>query len=114
MLHFGWVESEDGWSVSDVATGLQNFLICVELLGIVIVQARAFGYQSWEGEGLESPVVPPTVMQSFVHAANPADICYDTFIALKKGPQRHVVVGRFLELSREDQLKHGQMPFLFC
>jgi len=108
LVHFGWlIKSWDGWTVSDVATGLQNFLICVELLFIVIVQGHAFGYQSWKGETFDHDgEEEPTVVQSFVHVVNPSDIFYETFIALKMGPQRHVVVGKFLDFSVEQQKKH--------
>ena len=48
------------------------------------------------------------VWHNFVEVANVLDVFRDTIASLKKGPTRHVVVGDFLKISREEQLERGK------
>jgi len=112
MVYFGWgIESKDDWTISDVATGLQNTLICIEMLPLAIAHIRSFGYKSYMEEGSELFVLSDledrswTIWQRIMYIANIGDVFKDTFEALKKGPKRNVHCGGFLELSTEEKLK---------
>jgi len=111
MVKFEWViEEKDDWTVSDVATGLQNFLICVEMFPLALAHIRAFGYNSYmdkasisELSELEQNDV--STLKRVIQVANIGDVFRDTWEALKIGPRRQVEVGTFLEMCREDQRK---------
>jgi hypothetical protein len=47
------------------------------------------------------------VWHNFVEVANVLDVFRDTIASLKKGPTRHVVVGDFLQITRDEQLARG-------
>jgi len=108
MTHFNWVPSTDGYSVSDVATGTQNFLICVEMFPLALAHISAFGYKSYTDATSQDvhEVDSSTPLQRWLQVANIPDVWKDTYDAMKRGPQRHVQVGNFMELSNEDKLKH--------
>jgi len=110
MVHFNWViESKDDWTISDVATGLQNFLICIEMLPLALAHVKSFGYKSYMEEGSElftlsdTTDIPWTIGQRLAYIANIGDVFKDTFEALKKGPRRNVQCGGFLELTEEEK-----------
>jgi len=112
MLHFGWViESKDDWTISDVATGLQNFLICIEMFPLALAHIKSFGYKSYVEPGAEVVALSDlegkewTLAERLGYIANIGDVFKDTFEALKKGPQRHVNAGGFLELTKEEKLQ---------
>lgn len=112
MVYFGWViESKDDWTISDVATGLQNFLICVEMLPLAIAHIKSFGHKSYVEEGADIVNLSDlegstwTIWQRLGYIANIGDVFKDTFEALKKGPRRNVHAGGFLELSKEEKLR---------
>lgn len=47
------------------------------------------------------------IFKSIVDAANITDVFQETYIALKRGPKRNVIVGNFLNLTLKEQKKHG-------
>jgi len=113
MVHFNWlVEEKDDWSVSDVATGLQNFLICLEMLPLAIAHIKSFGYKSYVEEGqdiieINDPgAVQMSMWSRFVYISNFGDVFKDTFEALKKGPRRNVQSGGFTDLPNEEKKKY--------
>eukprot|EP01114_Cavostelium_apophysatum_P018957 TRINITY_DN5975_c0_g1_i1.p1 TRINITY_DN5975_c0_g1~~TRINITY_DN5975_c0_g1_i1.p1 ORF type:complete len:496 (-),score=113.76 TRINITY_DN5975_c0_g1_i1:82-1569(-) len=106
LVHFHvWIHDADDWSISDVATGLQNFLICVEMFPLAIAHAKSFGWNSFSAANRHQLLYTPSVMQRIIDAANVTDVVFETFIALKRGPKRRVVVGDFLTIPKEEQLK---------
>ena|SRR5690554_2489743 len=53
MVFFGWViESKDDWSAADVANGVQNFLICVEMLPLAFAHVKSFGHRSYKDDAI--------------------------------------------------------------
>lgn len=56
-------------------------------------------------------LVEPNLVERIVDVANVADVFYDTYVALKMGPKRHVVVsgsyGNFFEQTREKMAQIG-------
>jgi len=106
LVHFNLlIHGEGDWSVSDVSQALQNFLICIEMFPLAIAHARSFGYNSFSSETSHQLLYEPTVMQRIIDAANVTDVVFETFAALKRGPKRRVVVGDFLNISRDEQLE---------
>eukprot|EP01118_Nematostelium_gracile_P001752 TRINITY_DN1182_c0_g1_i3.p1 TRINITY_DN1182_c0_g1~~TRINITY_DN1182_c0_g1_i3.p1 ORF type:complete len:373 (+),score=95.44 TRINITY_DN1182_c0_g1_i3:732-1850(+) len=121
-VHFGWFsfvepdaaeaeDSEDEWSISDVAMGLQNFLICIEMLPLAVAHIKSFGHKSY---GEENTIIDPNaltdehkmnVIQRIIYIMNLGDLFKDTFEALKKGPKRNVQSFGFMELSDEEKKK---------
>ncbi len=59
-------------------------------------------------------IVSPPSLLLIIHllcfslsSMKPTDVFHDTFIALKLLPQRTVMVGDFLDMTKEEQIKHG-------
>jgi len=104
MVQFGWLIEKNGdWSVSDVATGLQNFLICLEMLPLAIAHGKSFGPNSFQHDDIKEFLLQPTLAQRIIDVANVGDVLFDAVVAIKKGPKRHVMAGSFLEKSRGEQ-----------
>ena len=49
------------------------------------------------------------IWHNFIQVANVGDVFRDTIASLKKGPQRKVVVGDFLQVSKEEQMRRGKI-----
>ena len=76
LVHFGFIRgSPQGlWTSEEVSTGLQDFLICVEMLFMCYVHHRVFP---------ETPYVPPTghsrvEMWAVCHCLSISDVVSDT------------------------------------
>lgn len=122
LAHFGVLHDVGKWTSEDVARGLQDFIICVEMLPMSLAFAYAFGARSFlepdsthllseiEGLGnvlknyreLQHNFAP--VMQNFRDVADVRDVLGDTYRSFAQGPRRHVVAADFLSLSPEEQL----------
>ncbi len=49
MAHFDLVIHETGdWTQGNVAAGLQNFIICLEMVPLTFAFAKTFGYASFK------------------------------------------------------------------
>ena len=64
-----------------------------------------------EDETIGEFLVEPNLVERIVDVANVADVFYDTYVALKMGPKRNVVVsgsyGNFFDQSRERMAQIG-------
>jgi len=105
MVYFNILIQQRGdWTVNDVATGLQSFLICVEMFPLSIAFMKTFGYRDFKDPGMFLSD-NRNLIQNFVQVANMKDVFSDTIVSLKKGPKRHVEVDDFLDIPRDAQLK---------
>jgi hypothetical protein len=95
------IHGRDDWSTGEVARGLQDFLICVEMLPLAIIHLRTFGHHSFD------KLSNANILHNFAEVANVTDVFRDTLESLKKGPKRNVMAGDFLFLSKEQQLERG-------
>lgn len=100
LVHFGLlIHGRDDWSTGEVARGLQDWLICVEMFPLAIQHLRTFGHHPFEKQTHAS------ILHNFAEVANITDVFRDTVDSCKKGPRRNVVAGDFLYLSKEEQLQ---------
>jgi len=106
LIHMNlWIKASGDWTLGDVAMGINNFLICVEMFPLAVLHARSFGYASFKAAHTHELLYEPTVMQRIVDAANITDVLWETVVALKKGPQRKVYIADFMEIERSEQRK---------
>ncbi len=69
---------------------------------------KSFGYNTFKGEGYDISITEVPIDKRLKDMANMGDVLFDTLVALKRGPTRHVTAGNFLSLSREEQANHGK------
>jgi len=100
-----FLQAEGDWTLSDVATGLQNFAICVEMFPLALAHQKSFGWNSFRPQdpSAHEMAAETNLAQKLVDIMNIGDVCVDTFVALKKGPKRNVQAGSFLSMSRREQ-----------
>jgi len=108
LIHFDFILRASGdWTIDDVATGVQNWLICMELFPLSIAFAKTFGYQSFKEPSFNSgprSELPMTVVSNFVNVMNVKDVLSDTKSAMKKAPKKdHKELPQFLSLPKERQ-----------
>lgn len=123
LAHFQVFHDVGKWKSEDVSRGIQDFIICVEMLPMSFAFAYAFGAKSFlepesthlfseiQGMGnvlqnyrdLQQNFSP--VMQNFRDVADVRDVLGDTYRSFAKGPRRHLVVADFLSLPPEEQLQ---------
>jgi len=103
----GWISSRNGWTVGEISTATQNFLICLEMLPIAFAFYFTFGYQTYaDNRKLRKRDIAKAILSNLGHALIPTDTAKESVNAVKLGPQRNVIVGDFLHLSLEEQRKH--------
>jgi len=98
----------DNWSIGDVSTATQNFLVCFEMVPVSIAFAFTFGYRSFKSgssDRLLSGSGAVGLIKNFSDIANVSDVLSDTRLAIRKDPSRKRVeeLDHFLTLSVEDQ-----------
>jgi len=108
----GWISSRNGWTVGEISTATQNFLICLEMLPIGFAFYFTFGYQTYaDNRKLRKRDIAKAILSNLGHALIPTDTAKESVNAVKLGPQRNVIVGDFLQISLEEQrqfiLKEG-------
>jgi len=105
MVHFEFIfdPTNSTLSISQQATGLQDFLICIEMLPLAIAHIKSFGHKSYESIHDDYNRDEAGLYKRIIEVANVSDVFRETFEAIKMGPKRNVFVGKFVELSREEQ-----------
>jgi len=103
------IKGKDDWSVGDVSTATQNFLICVEMFPCAIAYALTFGYRTFKNpeskQELLSTAGASSLVKNFKDVADVKDVVIDTRSALRKDPNRKRVdeLDNFLKLENEDK-----------
>lgn len=48
LVKMGWlIHGREDWSTGEIARGLQDFLICVEMLPLTLLHMRTFGHREF-------------------------------------------------------------------
>jgi hypothetical protein len=129
LSYFGLVKAMWGWDSTAVSRGLQDLLICVEMVPLAFMFAYAFGPRSFfqsdsthllsEMKGMHNVVknyqvftqnfVP--IIQNFADVADVRDVFGETYATFARTARKRVMVADFLKISKEEQLarvlKHG-------
>jgi hypothetical protein len=86
MAHFGWIPSFNCLSQGDVATGLQNFLMCFEMFLVALLHIIAYPYELYRVRALTTAPIDNTVknsvLKNMVNMINQADLLKDTLESL--------------------------------
>jgi len=113
MVHFNLViEAKGDWTVSDVSTAAQNFIICIEMLPCAIAYALTFGHKSFKRTDashilLDDMPKRSNMVANFKDVANIHDVIKDTQSAMLKEPERNVeALDHFLNLTPQDQKRY--------
>jgi len=111
MVHFNLViEGSGDWTQGDVATGSQNFIICLEMLPCAIAYALTFGHKSFKRADATHSILleaPKSLIKNFKDVANIQDVIVDTQSAMLKEPERNVeALDHFLSLSPQAQKRY--------
>jgi len=108
MVYFNIVIQGSGdWTTGEVATGTQNFIICLEMLPCAIAYAFTFGHKSFKRADdslLNGKPSRLNMIDNFKDVANIRDVIKDTHSAMMKEPERNVdVFNNFFQLSPKEQ-----------
>jgi len=103
MVYFNFGVPIPDYTVGEVATALQSFLICIEMFPLAIMHSRTFGHKAFQNVQVKQ-VTDSDYIHVFLDSFSLHDVVVDFFAALKKGPKRNVNVGTFLGISKEEQL----------
>ncbi|PRP79122.1 hypothetical protein PROFUN_11678 [Planoprotostelium fungivorum] len=103
MVYFNFGIEIDDYTVSDVATALQSFLICIEMFPLAIGHAHTFGHKAFQNVQVKQ-VTDSDTIHVLLDTFSLHDVVVDFFAALKKGPKRNINVGDFLFITKEEQL----------
>jgi len=72
LVAIHWVKGTQHWSTDDVANGIQNILICYEMVICAILHLYVFSHKEYAEEGKETDP-----LKSIIHAFNPIDVALD-------------------------------------
>jgi len=103
------IKEREDWTVSEISTATQNFLICIEMFPCAIAYALTFGYRTFKNpeskQQLLSTAGASSLVKNFKDVADVQDVVIDTRSALRKDPNRKRVeeIDNFLKLQSEDQ-----------
>jgi len=103
-------KDDENRTAEQAAVGLQNFLLCVEMLPAAIFFAYAFGYPQYLSEEVNSHDHDPNpeggfggAWKSFKDVADVTDVLDDTMEAFKVMKKKVKLLGEFWELSHEQR-----------
>lgn len=72
LVYINVLRATSGWSTDNISDGVQNVLICGEMLIASIVHIKVFSYQRYVKEGVSTPL-----FRTLRHVFNPRDIARD-------------------------------------
>mmetsp|Transcript_15592 Transcript_15592/g.20566 ORF Transcript_15592/g.20566 Transcript_15592/m.20566 type:complete len:455 (+) Transcript_15592:69-1433(+) len=84
LRQMGLIEEMDTWSQSDIANGLQNYLICIEMFIAALAHSVAFTYKDYMNTENTNR---QHLMRAFIESSVPADMLED-FRNVAKKPRR--------------------------
>lgn len=76
LVYINVIKATSGWSTDNISDGVQNVLICGEMLVAAIVHIKVFSHQPYVKEGVKTPL-----FKTLRHAFNPHDIAWDIFFS---------------------------------
>lgn len=87
FAHYGWIPSVCDIPSGDVATGLQNFLMCFEMTIVALLHIVAYPYELYRVRALTnvgpmSSNMKTSVLKNMVNMMNQADLLKDTLESL--------------------------------
>lgn len=80
LVHFDVIDGLGEWTQRDVATALQNFMICVEMLGAAFAHRWAFGAKEFKTDKSTS------VLRNLRHVISPGDVASETVALFAPAP----------------------------
>jgi hypothetical protein len=81
MVHFDFlIHAKDDWTISNVATATQNFLICIEMVPVSFAYYFTFGYKSFK----------VTIRHHLFQIIHPFFCCFSLFRHSAKNPALRV------------------------
>jgi hypothetical protein len=86
LANFGAIHATQFFSVNDISSGVQNFLICIEMLIASILHFFCFGYEEYEGEKMDP-------LRGLRDALNPNDLIRDTKRIMHRNKKKRNTVG---------------------
>jgi len=114
LVHYDAIKATENFTVEEVATGLQDFLICIEMFIAAVAHERFFNVKEWEDKALgpdgriivrpvddtkdvngKSPKHGPKgpVLQRFVSFISPRDIAHDLKdVMIKSAPKNRASI----------------------
>jgi len=112
LVHYGAVHATENFTVEEVASGLQDFLICIEMFIAAVAHERFFNVKEWENKMVnaegrivvkdedkekdpKSPKHGPKgpVLQRFYSFISPRDIAHDLKdVMIKPAPKNRASV----------------------
>lgn len=76
LVYIKLIKATSGWSTDNISDGVQNVLICGEMLIAAIVHIYVFSYKPYVKEGVRT-----SPFRTLRHAFNPHDIAWDIFFS---------------------------------
>eukprot|EP01111_Echinosteliopsis_oligospora_P009167 TRINITY_DN2644_c0_g1_i3.p1 TRINITY_DN2644_c0_g1~~TRINITY_DN2644_c0_g1_i3.p1 ORF type:complete len:339 (+),score=66.22 TRINITY_DN2644_c0_g1_i3:842-1858(+) len=114
LVSIGAFRQTAHWSTDDIATGVQNVLICFEMVFSAIMHIYVFSYKEYAEPGKETHP-----FKSLAHAFNPIDVASDIYysfnpaIYAKKNKEKRNMKnsqGETQEGETSDQTDHELLP----
>jgi len=96
----GFIASRDvgsGWTSADIANGLQDWLICVEMLGAALAHRWSFTHLDYMPEAADADREP--FLSAFLDATVPNDI----FLDIKRAAQGRLTGPRYSAVEEEEE-----------
>eukprot|EP01083_Nonionella_stella_P037106 101174_1 len=94
LVGAGIISSTEKYSADSVATGLQDFIICIEMLVAAIVHTYAFRVKDFlRGDTENMPILAAPLIRTLVSAANVTDVARDIHTHIL--PERLAAAGRW-------------------
>ncbi|TPX34656.1 hypothetical protein SmJEL517_g02724 [Synchytrium microbalum] len=80
LTHYNVLKQTDYWTAANISGGLQDFLVCIEMLLAAIAHYWTFGTREYRKEGPNRFTNP---LFALFHAFNPWDIFYNIFLIVE-------------------------------
>eukprot|EP01111_Echinosteliopsis_oligospora_P018953 TRINITY_DN8945_c0_g1_i1.p1 TRINITY_DN8945_c0_g1~~TRINITY_DN8945_c0_g1_i1.p1 ORF type:complete len:414 (+),score=107.14 TRINITY_DN8945_c0_g1_i1:152-1393(+) len=109
LAHFGLIPSVYCWSVGDVATGLQNFLMCFEMFFIALLHIVAYPYELYRVKALTTAPLrsneqKSSVLRNMVNTFNQKDLIKETVDSVYVSKAKAKREAALMKDKRQDKL----------
>jgi len=120
LVHYDAIHATENFTVEEVASGLQDFLICIEMFIAAVAHERFFNVKEWENKTVDTEgriIVKPAsematdangkspkhkgpVLQRFYSFISPRDIAHDLKdVMIKSAPQNRNSISGHREVT---------------
>ena len=89
LVKSGLIESWEGLSASNVSSSIQDFIICIEMLGFAFLHQYAFPVSDFQDEPEVRRRVSGPLLSHLLHITNPLDIVEDMRDVVRNKSNRH-------------------------